>query len=333
MNKKRVIAVLLCAVLLGGQIYASGEKDSSRTKTGSWEPSRNIDWVCSSSAGGGSDIFSRIIADIMVKEGFTTATILVTNKSDGGGEVARTQVANTTGVLADHTLMSFNSGDLLSMLRNTENRMKNFKPLSIMAMDKQLLFIGQESKYKNFKEIIDAIKAGKKVVMGAAKGGDDQATFNQLLKELGWDSAQMPYVVFDSSSEAITAILGDHVDVIISKPAAAISYVEAGQLFPILALASERYTGNLSSAPTLSELGNYKNVEVPIWRGVVGPAAMSSEAQAYWSEALKKITETSAWKTNYLDKFKLVSESQAFQKATSYMNKYQDDFLSEQGKK
>jgi putative tricarboxylic transport membrane protein len=289
-----------------------------------------VEWYVSSSSGGGSDIFTRIIADIMVKEGFTKANILVTNKIDGGGEVVRAQVANTAGVLANHTLITFNSGDLMPMVSNTPHRMANFKPIALMAVDKQLLFTGKDSKYKTFRAVIDAIKAGQTVVLGGSKG-DDVVTANTLLKEMGWTGSDMPYITYDSSNDAITAILGNHVDIVISKPAAASSYVEAGQMIPILALSTERYTGNLAGAPILSELGDYKDVEVPVWRGVIGPAAMSPEAQAYWSDLLKKVSETENWKKNYLDKFKLLSDYKNFEEVTAYMTKYQNDYMAARG--
>jgi putative tricarboxylic transport membrane protein len=289
-----------------------------------------VEWYVASGSGGGSDIFTRIITDVMMTEGFTTANLLVTNKTDGGGEIARAQVAKTTGILANHTLMTFNSGDLTPMVSNTAHRIANFKPLALMAVDKQIIFIGKSAKYKTFREIIGAVEAGKIVVLGGSKG-DDVITANMLLKEMGWTTAQMPYITYDSSNDAITAILGNHVDIIISKPAAASSYVEAGQMIPILALSTERYSGDLAGAPTLSELGDYNDVEVPVWRGVVGPAAMSSEAQAYWSGLLKKVSETESWKTNYLDKFKLLSDYKDFEETAAYMTAYQNDYMAAQG--
>ncbi|MDR1317231.1 MAG: tripartite tricarboxylate transporter substrate binding protein [Spirochaetales bacterium] len=321
---------VLAAFLLAGCLFSGGQQSPSGADPGKpFEPTRNVEWIVTSNAGGGSDIFTRAISDIIVKEGFFQAPILVTNKTDGGGEVGRAQTAGTSGVLANHTLLTFNSGDLMPMVKNTPNRVENFKPIGIMAVDKQLIFVTPDSKYKTFQAVLKAVQAGQKVVMGGSKG-DDIATYDLLRSELKWTEAQMPFITYDSTNDALTAILGKHVDIVISKPAAAAEYVEAGKLLPILALAIERYTGNLSSAPTLSELGNYKNVELPVWRGVVGPAAMSPAAQAYWSGILKKVSETETWKTNYLDKFKLVGEYKNWQEATEYMTQYQKDYMAAQ---
>jgi putative tricarboxylic transport membrane protein len=329
--KKCLLILGLFVTLLGGEIFASGQQGASGAQAGkAFEPSRNVDWLCSSGPGGGSDIFTRVIVDIMNKEGICSANFLISNKSDGGGEVSRAQVSQTTGVLADHTLLTFNSGDCIPMLQNTARRVKDFKVIAVMALDKQLLYVGKTSKYQSFQEVIDAIKAGKTIVAGGSKG-DDVTTFKLMLKECGWTEAQMPYITHNSSNEAITAILGDHIDIVVSKPAASAPYVEAGQLKAILALSNERYSGNLSGAPTLGEFKPYKNVEFPTWRGVAGPAAMSAAAQVYWSGMMQKVAATETWKKNYLDKFKLMDSFLPYQEATVYETQFEKDFMESEG--
>jgi putative tricarboxylic transport membrane protein len=331
MKRKVVVNVfawtaLLCALALSAA--ACGKKQAPAA----FDPgTKDVNWYCASGPGGGSDIFSRMITDILKAEGISGANFLVTNKTDGGGEVVKAQVSQTTGNLADFTMMTFNSGELMPMVLNTGRRIKDFKPIAIMALDKQLIYIGKSSKYRNFTEVINAVNSGTTVVAGGSKG-DDVATFNLMLKELGWTEEQMPYITHNSSNEVIQAILGNHVDLIVSKPAASAPYVEAGEIEAILALSNERYTGDLAGAPTLSEVGPYKNVEFPTWRGVAGPAAMSAEAQAYWSGALKKVSETQTWQNNYIGKFKLVPNYMTWQETTAYIEKFQAEYLASIGK-
>ena len=108
--------------------------------------------------------------------------------------------------------------------------------------------------------------------------------------------------------------------------------MEAGRIAAILALATERYTGNLADAPTLSEVGDYEDVEVPVWRGVVGPANMSEAAADYWSDMLKQVSESAQWKTDYLEKNLLISNYMDRETATQYMLDYQADYLASIGK-
>ncbi len=326
--KKKLMATVLAGVMAVSML-ATGCGGSKDIKDGKFTPSKSIQWMCTSSAGGGSDIFTRKIGDIMTAENLVNGqTIVVTNKTDGAGEVGRNEVA-TMKNNADYQLLTFNSGDLMPMVQNTKNRAANFRILAIMAVDKQLLFKGQGAKYDKFEDVIAAVQNGEKVVIGGSKG-DDIATYQALVAELGVSEDNLTYITYDSTGDAITAALGGHVEYVISKPAAASEYVEAGSLIPILAFSTERYTGNLADAPTLSELG-YNDVEIPVWRGVAAPAAMSDEAAAYWSETLKTVSESDAWKTEYIEANKLIPNYMDTATATEYVTQYEADFMAENG--
>ena len=327
--KKKLMATVLAGVMAVSML-ATGCGGSKDIQDGKFTPSKSIQWMCTSSAGGGSDIFTRKIGDIMTAENLVNGqTIVVTNKTDGAGEVGRNEVA-TMKNNADYQLLTFNSGDLMPMVQNTKNRSSNFRILAIMAVDKQLLFKGQGAKYDNFADVITAVQKGEKVVIGGSKG-DDIATYQALVAELGVSEDNLTYITYDSTGDAITAALGGHVEYVISKPAAASEYVEAGSLVPILAFSTERYTGNLADAPTLSELGDYNDVEIPVWRGVAAPAAMSDEAAAFWSETLKAVSETDAWNTEYIEANKLIPNYMDTATATEYVTQYEADFMAENG--
>ncbi|HBW12601.1 MAG TPA: tricarboxylic transporter [Proteiniclasticum sp.] len=320
--KKKIISLLVGAMSLAVLLTGCGAKEG-----GAYKPASNVTWIVTSGPGGGSDIFTRMISDIMTTDKIVDSTFVVTNKTDGGGEIGRNEVANTKGNKANDTLLTFNSGDLMPMVLNTKNRSENFRILAIMAVDKQLIFKGTETKYETFKDAIEAAKNGESVVIGGSKG-DDIATYEAMVEEIGVSKDNMKFITHDSTGDAITAALGGHVEFVISKPAAAAQYVEAGSLIPVLALSNERYTGNLADAPTLSEVGDYDNVEIPVWRGVAAPKEMSDEAVAYWTEALKKVSESDKWKNDYIEKNKLIPDYKNAADATTYVTTYEKDFMT-----
>ena len=346
---KKLMALSL-ALLMTLSLVACGSKteqpstgsNSSDAEATGFVPSKNVTWICTSSAGGGSDIFSRQIADIMKNEDLVNGqTIVISNETDGSGEVGRNKVATMKAGDADYTLLTFNSGDLMPMVQNTKNRSSNFRILAIMAVDKQLMFSCPASDAKtdyakaggdqnDFAAAIEAAKNGTFVVIGGSKG-DDITTYQKLLADVGLTEQQMGYITYDSTSDAITAALGGNVDFVISKPAAASQYVESGDLHAVLALSTERYTGNLADAPTLSEIGDYNNVEVPVWRGVAAPASMSDAAVAFWSDALGKVSASSTWHTDYLEKNQLIDEYKDTAAATEYVTAYEADFMAANG--
>lgn len=323
---KKFVAIVLSALMVCA-LFANGTEE---TASAGFKPTKDVSWVCTSKPGGGSDIFTTQIKDAMKVNGITDANIVTEYITDGSGEVGRLQVSTTNKAKADYTLLTFNSGDLMPMVKNTDNRVENFRPLAIMAVDKQLLFIGEQSKYSSWQEIMDALKSGAKIVIAGSKG-DDIETYNKLIAELGVPESQLSYIANDATSGAITSLLGGHVDLCMSKPAAASQYVEAGKMKPVLALSTTRFsTESLKDAPTLSEFG-FNNVEVPVWRGVSAPKAMSDEAYAFWADCLKKASETAEFKA-YLAKNGLEPMYLFGAEAEAYMLEYQKNYLVSIGK-
>lgn len=323
---KKFVAIVLSALMVCA-LFANGTEE---TASAGFKPTKDVSWVCTSKPGGGSDIFTTQIKDAMKVNGITDANIVTEYITDGSGEVGRLQVSTTNKAKADYTLLTFNSGDLMPMVKNTDNRVENFRPLAIMAVDKQLLFVGEQSKYSSWQEIMDALKSGAKIVIAGSKG-DDIETYNKLIAELGVPESQLSYIANDATSGAITSLLGGHVDLCMSKPAAASQYVEAGKMKPVLALSTTRFsTESLKDAPTLSEFG-FNNVEVPVWRGVSAPKAMSDEAYAFWADCLKKASETAEFKA-YLSKNGLEPMYLFGAEAEAYMLDYQKTYLASIGK-
>ena len=323
---KKFVAIVLSALMVCA-LFANGTEE---TASAGFKPTKDVSWVCTSKPGGGSDIFTTQIKDAMKVNGITDANIVTEYITDGSGEVGRLQVSTTNKAKADYTLLTFNSGDLMPMVKNTDNRVENFRPLAIMAVDKQLLFVGEQSKYSSWQEIMDALKSGAKIVIAGSKG-DDIETYNKLIAELGVPESQLSYIANDATSGAITSLLGGHVDLCMSKPAAASKYVEAGKMKPVLALSTTRFSiESLKDAPTLSEFG-FNNVEVPVWRGVSAPKAMSDEAYAFWADCLKKASETAEFKA-YLSKNGLEPMYLFGAEAEAYMLEYQKNYLVSIGK-
>ena len=94
LNKKALLA--LAGILAAASLTACGSSDIS--EDGTFTPSDTINWTVTSSPGGGSDIFTRKIGDIMTKEDMINGqTVIVTNKTDGGGEIGRNEKGRLKG--------------------------------------------------------------------------------------------------------------------------------------------------------------------------------------------------------------------------------------------
>lgn len=327
--KKKFLSIL-AALLIAASLAACGSSESTPAQTESkdgaaqaeqqaetFAPKGNIDFLVSSKAGGGSDIFTRSITDIASKNGFVTNPFVVNNLQDGNGQIARRNVKDAKGDAADSSLLCFSTGDLSSMLSNGGLTMADFRPIAILAADKHLIFTNaKSSKYASFEEVAEAAKSGAQIVVGGTSS-DERNVYDMLVQALGLED-NFSYIVYGSASETMTALLGGHVDIGISKPAASKEYVLSGDITPVLALSSERFSAPFDTAPTADELG-YGVIELPVWRGVIGSVNMSDEAVNYWNDVFKKVTETDEWKSNYLEKNLLVNNYMNVEDTTATM--------------
>ena len=75
MNSKMSIAAAVCAVTFGVTAAAQAE----------WKPTKPVEFVVTSGAGGGTDIFARTIQSIIAKNNLMEAPVVVINKGGGSG--------------------------------------------------------------------------------------------------------------------------------------------------------------------------------------------------------------------------------------------------------
>jgi len=311
--KKLVLTSLL--ILAAVFIFAAGQTETS---DGAWAPDRDVQWYCTSSPGGGSSIFTQSIIEIIKTEGLVDQEILINYKTDGGGAVGRREVS---GKGNDTTILTFNNGDLQPLVQIEGGDLDNFTPLAVMATDGQVLLVPADSPFKTAKDFIAAAEGGKRIIMGGSKG-DDVNLFNKIKEQVGGD---LEYLMSDSTGDALTQILGGSIEVVIAKPAASIAFVESGDLRPLMVATRDRLNDPFD-APTLKELGY--DIELTVYRGIVGPKDMSDEAVAFWSDIFGKVAATDQWKDGYLKKKILNGNHLPANEAIGYMQAFEDIYTA-----
>ncbi len=316
--KKLVFGIVVLVATIG--LLGCSEDESNSGDSG-FTPSRSIEWVVTSSAGGGSSIFTQQIVDIIKKEGLVDKTITINYQTDGGGAIGRRRVSGEK--LTGHTLLTFNAGDLQPFVQTEGGDLDDLTPIAVMALDGQLILVRNDFKYQSIEGIIDALNGGARFVIGGSKS-DDEAVYNAFASEVGGD---IDYLRSDSTGEALTQLLGGHVDMVISKPAAAFDYVSSGELVPVVACGAKRFGVPFDQAPTFKELGY--DIEFQIFRGVVGPKGMTEDEANFWSDIFGKVAETDAWKSNYLNKFLLIDSYLPREDSSDFMQKFEDIYTKQ----
>jgi putative tricarboxylic transport membrane protein len=116
------------------------------------------------------------------------------------------------------------------------------------------------------------------------------------MKAIGANPRDLKTVVFKGSAEAIVAVLGGHIDVVVVGATNTTVHVETGKMRVIGAGAPQRFAGVLATAPTWKEQG--VNLVSGTFRGMMGPPGLTPAQVAFWEGALHKLTQTSEWKTD-----------------------------------
>jgi putative tricarboxylic transport membrane protein len=114
-----------------------------------------------------------------------------------------------------------------------------------------------------------------------------------LFKAAGLDVKKAKLVAFKGASEAVTALMGGHVDAIASSASTVLSQVQSGQLRPIAVAAPKRLIGAMAGVPAWNEQG--VNAVFANWRGIVGPRGLTSQQVAYWDAVIAKLVKSDDW--------------------------------------
>lgn len=297
-------------------LLVSCGKESGKQESADFTPNRSVEWVVTSSAGGGSSIFTQQIVDIIKKEGLVDETITINYQTDGGGAIGRRRVSGEK--LTGHTLLTFNSGDLQPFVQTENGDLDDLTPIAVMALDGQILLVKNDFEYQTMEDIIKALNDGARFVIGGSKS-DDEAVYNAFVSEIG---GNLDYLRSDSTGEALTQLLGGHVDMVIAKPAASFDYVTSGELVPVVACGAKRFDTPFNNAPTFKELGY--DIEFQIFRGVVGPKGMTDEEADFWNKVMSQVAATEAWRENYLNKFLLIESYLNRAETIEFMQKFED---------
>jgi putative tricarboxylic transport membrane protein len=156
--------------------------------------------------------------------------------------------------------------------------------------------VKNDSRFKTIQEIVAEAKKKENALSVA---GADQAdrTCSRLFEKAA--GIKMRFAQFNSGGEAVTALLGGHVDMIWANPPEFISQYEAKLVRPIV-IAQEARMAQFKDVPTFRE--NNLDVIFKFYRGVVAPPGLPAEVVAYYEGLLKKLNDTQAWKEQYLAK-------------------------------
>ncbi|UZN51437.1 tripartite tricarboxylate transporter substrate binding protein [Cupriavidus cauae] len=254
------------------------------------QPSRP-ECIAPAKPGGGFDLTCKLAQTALQDGGQLKSPMRVTYMPGGIGAVAYNAVVAQRP--ADgQAIVAFSSGSLLNLAHGKFGKYgpDDVKWLAAIGTDYGMVAVAANSPYKTLKDLMAAMKADpQKVVFGAggSVGSQDWMKAALVAKQAGVEHRTMRYVAFEGGGEAITALLGNHVQVVPGDIGEVAGMLEAGKIRVLAVLADKRLPGKLAAIPTAKEQGF--DVQWPIVRGFyMGPKVPDAEFQ-WWSTAFRNL--------------------------------------------
>ncbi len=282
----RVVTVLIIACLIANS--ASGQP--------AWRPEKPVEFIVPTAAGGNNDKLTRLVQKVLQDRKLLTVPAVVFNRPGGNQTLAVLHTLQHPGdphyVLFSNPVIFTNELSGVGSWRYTE-----LTPLALLVVESTVLSVRASSVLRHMGDLAERLKADPESISFAmpSRGGQPHLTAAAAVKAAGVDPRKMKVVVFKSSGESMTALLGGHVDVMVSSAGSVIGQMQGGQVRVLAIAAAQRMTGSLAQVPTFREQG-INSAGVAAWRGFFGPRALTPAHVAFWDDAFARVVDTSEWK-------------------------------------
>lgn len=230
-------------------------------------PNRVIRFVVGFAAGGGNDIFARLVVQKFQEQ--TGATTIIENKPGAGGRISSEYVAHQppdgyTVLVAATGQMSIAAAIYPKL---TYHPTKSFIPLNMIASFPLVLVVPVNRPIKNVKELVAWAKANP----DKSNYGTSAPPFtiaSELLKlKTGMPGVGIP---FKGTNESNLCVVSEQCLFAISDGPPAIPLVKGGKERALAVTGSER-SPELPDVPSMAEAG-YSEIDTHLWSGFFVPA-------------------------------------------------------------
>lgn len=261
-----------------------------------WRPDKQVEIILPTAPGGGNDTVARLMQKALQDQKLVTTPILVMNKAGGNQTVS---VAYHAQHRADpHYLLFATSTLFTNQIQGLmQHNYRDFPALSLAFVDYSAFMVPANSPFKTFAEMLERLKADPEsvAISVVALGGTSHAVAAMAAKAAGVDVKRLKIVVYKTSAEATTAMMGGHIQAAISSAAGSTPPVVSGQLRMLAIGAPQRRPGALAHVPTLSELG-LNAPSLATWRCVFGARDITNAQISFWQDALARAFQGEEWK-------------------------------------
>jgi tripartite-type tricarboxylate transporter receptor subunit TctC len=250
-------AVVLSGVLLAGGVAAQQY------------PSKPIRLMVPFPPGGSTDIVARIVAQKLGTQ--LGQQLVIENRGGAGGTIGTAVVAKApadgytlvVGTTSTHVVAP-------SVYQKLEyDPVKDFAPVSLMAVTPYLLVVNPGVPAKSVKELVELMKSqpGKLNYASAGVGSTTHLAMEMLKGASNTYALHIPY---NGNGPAGTAVIAGQVEILFGSLPAVLPHAKSGKV-RALAVGTPKRSPSLPEVPTVSESG-YPGFDASLWLAIMAPA-------------------------------------------------------------
>jgi putative tricarboxylic transport membrane protein len=258
----------------------------------------NVECIAPANPGGGWDFTCRQVGKTLADLAVVPGQVQVSNMAGGGGGVAYAHVVSKRD--DDPNLIVAASTATTTRLAQDQYvgmTADQVRFVGALGADYGVLVVKADAPYADLGALVDAVKADPTSISyagGSATGGFDHLTVLQVMKAAGFDDIRsVRYIAFDGGGEAITQLLGGHVQVMTGDISEILGFIDSGDVRALAVLSDERLPGDLADIPTAKEQGF--DVVAPNWRGFYVGGEVPDDAFDFWAGSLKTVYDSAEW--------------------------------------
>ena len=287
-----------------------------------WKPARSIEYINPAAPGGSVDLMIRMTKKFAedAKLHDLGANVLYKTGANGGiamGYMMQAAGGNETLVGISHTFLTH------KLTGESRYDWRDVTPVGILFKEYHVIAVRADSGIRDGLDLIERLKRDPSSIsfgFFGNRGNHLHLAAALPLKAAGVDIRKLTTVPYRSGPEAITAVLGGHLDAALVSAVNTEQFVAAGKMRVLTQTAGKRLPGFLQQVPTWKELG--VNIEYATAQGFAGPRGMAPEAVAWWEGVLGRLSRDEEWN-------RVVARSMwenAYMSAAQHRRYYEEEF-------
>lgn len=290
MGRKRLLSIFSLVLIF--MLAMSGCSSSTKTASSNADTGKNTDFptkpiqlVIPYSAGGGTDVTGRALANAVTKYLPEGSSVVAENKVGASGTLGLAEVSQSEPDGYRISMATTGNIAIQPNYGNTPYSYDDFEPIMGALSVPHVLVVRADAPWKTIEEWFEYVKQnpGKFNYSTPGKGNTQHLNMEGIALK---DGLKLNHVPFDGAAPALTALLGGHVEGAVVQLYEAMPHVDSGDL-RILA-----NTGNTESEtvelPMVKDMGY---IGLDAFTGVVAPKGTPEEVVTILHDAFKQALE------------------------------------------